>query len=122
MKGTGADISNICAYKWYEWLKYLDTACTYPKDKLLLGRYLGPSKYVGYMMTSKTLRHTGDRIPRSTLRPLKDWAFTDPDQIEQCLKFDILVHDALGNTAVETDFPWEFLTPSMNLMKIMMMC
>ena len=53
--------------------------------------YLGPSKYVGSMMTSKILRHTGDRIPRSTLRLLKDWTFTDPDQIEQCLKFDRLV-------------------------------
>ena len=62
-------------------------------------------------MTSKILRHTGDHIPCSTLRPLKDWEITVPDQIEQRLKFDRLVHDALGKPAVETDFPWELLTP-----------
>ena len=62
-------------------------------------------------MTSKILRHTGDHIPRYTLRPLKDWEIIDPDQIEQRLKFDRLVHDALGKPAVETDFPWEFLIP-----------
>ena len=62
-------------------------------------------------MTSKILRHTGDHIPRSTLLPLKDWEITDPDQIEQRIKFDRLVHDALGKPEVENDFLWEFLTP-----------
>ena len=62
-------------------------------------------------MTSKILCHTGDHIPRSTLRSLKDWEITDPYQIEQRLKFDRLVHDALGKTVLETDFPWEFTTP-----------
>ena len=122
MKGTGADISNICEYKWYEWVKYLDTACTYPGNKWVLGRCLGPAPDVGSMMTSNILRHTGNHIPRSTLRPLQDWEITDPYQIEQRLKFDRLVNNALGKTAVETDFPWEFLTPLVNLMKIMMMC
>ena len=67
-------------------------------------------------MTSKILRHTGDHIPHSTLPPLKDWDITDPDQIEQRLKFDRLVHDALGKPAVETDFPWEFLTPKKRIL------
>ena len=106
MKGDGADISNISEYKWYEWVKYFDTACTYPDDKWVLGRYLGPAPDVGYMMTSKILLHTGDHIPRSTLRPLKDWEINYPDQIEQMIKFDRLVHDAIGKPAVETDFPW----------------
>ena len=73
-------------------------------------------------MTSKILRHTGDHIPHSNLHPFKDWKIIDPDQIEQRLKFDRLVHDALGKPAVETDFPWEFLTPINDLMRIMMMC
>ena len=62
-------------------------------------------------MTSKIQRHTGNHIACSILRPLKDWEITDPDQIEQRLKFDRIVHDALGNPGVETDFPWEFVTP-----------
>ena len=62
-------------------------------------------------MTSKILRNTGDHIPRYTLRPLKDWEITYPDQIEQRLKFDRIVHDVLGKPVVETDFPWEILTP-----------
>ena len=73
IKGTGADIINICEYEWYEWVKYLDTACTYTDDKWVLGRYLGPAPDVGSMMTSKILCHTGDHIPRSTLHPLNDW-------------------------------------------------
>ena len=56
-------------------------------------------------MTSKILRHTGNHIPRSTLRPLKDWEITDPNQIQQRSKFDRLVHDAPGKPVVETDFP-----------------
>ena len=72
MKGNGAEISNISEYEWYEWMKYLDNVCTYPDNKRVLGRYLGPAPDVGSMMTSKILRHTGDHIPRSTLFPLKD--------------------------------------------------
>ena len=36
MKGTGAVISNISEYRWYEWVKYLDTACNYPDNKWVL--------------------------------------------------------------------------------------
>ena len=105
MQGTGDDIRNIIEYEWYEWVKYLDTACTYPDNKWVLGSYLGPGPDVGSMITFKILSHTGDHIPRSTLRPLKDWEITDPDQIEQRLKFDRLMHDALGTPEVEIDFP-----------------
>ena len=82
--------------------------CTYPDNKWVLGRYLGPAPDVGSMITSKILRHTGDHIPHSNLRPFKDWKIIDPDQIEQRLKFDRLVHDALGKPAVETDSPGNF--------------
>ena len=81
MKGTGADISNISEYGWYEWVKYFDTVCTYPDDKWVLGRYVGPEPDLGSIMTSKIMRNTGDHIPRYTLHPLKDWEITDPDQI-----------------------------------------
>ena len=47
MSGETADISKFAEYSWYEWIKFRDTTVAYPKTKLILGRYLGPSTNIG---------------------------------------------------------------------------
>ena len=112
MKGNTADISNICEYEWYQWVMYIDSACSYPDDKWVLGRYLGPAIDTGSMMTSKILRHTGNHVCRSTIRPLREDELTNPAQIKQREQWDQLLHDKLGQPATAADFDDEDLTPS----------
>ena len=60
MKGTTANISQICEYEWYEWVMFRDYPHQYPKEKMILGRYLGPSMDVGSAMTAKILKGNGE--------------------------------------------------------------
>ena len=66
MTGSTADISHICEYGWYDWVMFHDNALTFPEDKVVLGRYLGPATDVGGMMTAKILKENGQFVCRST--------------------------------------------------------
>ena len=56
LSGETADISKFAEYGWYDWVKFRDTNVPYPEDKLVLGRYLGPSTDIGPAMTAKILK------------------------------------------------------------------
>ena len=43
--GDTPDISLFCDFGWYDWLYFRDTVTNFPNDKMMLGRYLGPSVY-----------------------------------------------------------------------------
>ena len=45
---------------------------TFPDDKALLGRYLGPAIDVGLMLTAKILKPNGQYVCRTTLQHLDD--------------------------------------------------
>ena len=66
MKGTTADISHISEFGWYDWVMFCDNTPTFPEDKMILGRYLGPATDVGPIMTSKILKSIGQIIYRLT--------------------------------------------------------
>ena len=42
MKGETANITHLCEFGWYDWVYCRDNAATYPNDKWVLGRWLGP--------------------------------------------------------------------------------
>ena len=67
MSGETADISFISELGWYDWVKFRDTSETFPNDKVVLGRYLGPSIDVGPALTAKILKMNGTVVYRSTL-------------------------------------------------------
>ena len=52
MTGDTANISRICQFGWYDWMMDHDQT-TFPEDKALLGRYLGPAIDVGSMLTAR---------------------------------------------------------------------
>lgn len=64
------DISNLCQYKFYEWVYYRDTKAGFPMDKMLLGRTLGPANGEGNEMSHWILNHHGKVVPRRSHRPL----------------------------------------------------
>jgi hypothetical protein len=69
MKGGTADISQICEFAWYDWVKFCDTVNTiaFPNDKSTLGRYLGPATDIGLVLTAKILKQNGQYVCRLTL-------------------------------------------------------
>jgi hypothetical protein len=56
MKGTTANISHIAEFGWYDWVMFWDNVPSYPDDKLVLGRYLGPAINTGSALTAKILK------------------------------------------------------------------
>ena len=47
MKGETAKITHLREFGWYDWVHFRDNAVTYPNDKWVLGRWLGPSTDIG---------------------------------------------------------------------------
>ena len=66
MTGDTVDISQIYLFNWYDWVMYYDH-CTFPNDKALLGRYLGPAIDVRSMLTAKILKPNVQYVCRLTL-------------------------------------------------------
>ena len=53
MTGSTADISHIAEFGWYDWVMYRDNIPSYPDDKLILGRYLGPATDIESALNAK---------------------------------------------------------------------
>ena len=56
MTGNTADISHIAEFGWYDWVMFCDNVPSFPDDKLILGRYLGPAIDTGLTLTAKILK------------------------------------------------------------------
>jgi hypothetical protein len=67
MTGSTGDISHIAEFGWYDWVMYRDNIPSYPDDKLILGRYLGPAPDIGSALTAKILQPNGQFVCRLTL-------------------------------------------------------
>ena len=67
MKGETADISQISEYGQYEWVMFSNTSAQFPDNKILLGKYLGPSIGVFPAMTAKVMISNDHVVPRLTL-------------------------------------------------------
>ena len=97
MMGETADISFICQFKWYEWIYYNDTTVQFPDQKVILGRYLGPTEpEVGSVLTAKILTSSGEIIRRNTLRSLTDQEINCDDNRKERNSFDEKVSKRLG--------------------------
>ena len=111
MSGSTADISNICEFAWYDWVIFRDNVPTYPDNKLILGRYLGPATDVGSAMTMKILKQNGQVVCRSTLRHLTNDELSDPIHKASRQAFDLAIAESHGPSATAGDFPADELTP-----------
>ena len=45
--GKTADISQVCEFGFWDWVKFQDSGVAFPMDTLVLGKYLGPRIGVG---------------------------------------------------------------------------
>jgi hypothetical protein len=111
MTGSTADISYISEFGWYDWVMFRDNIPTYPDDKLILGRYLGPATDIGSALTAKILKSNGQFVCRSTLRHFTSDELQCRVHIDMRTSFDMSILDTLGPAAVTTDFPAEDMTP-----------
>jgi hypothetical protein len=105
MSGSTADISNICKFAWFHWVMFRDNVPTYPNDKLILGRYLGPAIDVGSAMTMKILEQNGQVVYRSTVRHLTSEELDDEVHTKPRREFDQAIAESHGPAATVERFP-----------------
>jgi hypothetical protein len=85
VKGETADISTIAEYGWYEWVKYCDTAASFPVSKIQLGRDLGATIDIGPAMSRKILKANGQVLYRTSVRSLTLDEIQSPTEIAESL-------------------------------------
>ena len=96
--GSQGDISNLSQFDWYDWCYYREeSGHKFPYQKYLLGRVLGPSKNEGNEMAQNVLNHSGNVVPRRTLRRLTIDELHNPVEIQKRLEFDANIKSKLGN-------------------------
>jgi hypothetical protein len=103
VSGETADISEFAEHGFYDWVKFRDTLIPFPDDKLVLGRYLGPSTDIGPAMTAKILKSNGHIVHRSTFRALTQDEFDDPTENESRKTFDDRVQHTFGDQSSPDD-------------------
>ena len=97
--GETSDITTFYEFGWYQWVYFRDTYVTFPGDKLVLGRYCGPSFYVGPALTAKILRKNGQQVYRSTYRALTLYELVNPYEIKARDEFETAIKEKLGPAA-----------------------
>jgi hypothetical protein len=70
VKGETADIYTISEYGWYDWVKFRETAASFPVYKIQLGRDLGAAIEIGIAMSRKILKANCQIIYRTSVRSL----------------------------------------------------
>ena len=102
VSGETPDISEFAELKWYDWVKFRDTSISFPDDKMIIGRYLGPSFDIGPAMTAKILKANGQYVHRSTYRALTEDELRDPLEIKERQDFDLQINEILGHNDTPT--------------------
>jgi hypothetical protein len=96
LTGNTPHISILAEFHWYQWVKWFDENASFPMDREVYARYLGPSKAVGCLMTSKLLNDKDSTLHRSSFRPLTREEVDDPTEKEKRRAFDKRIIEILG--------------------------
>lgn len=67
LTGDTSDISNLCEFRWYDLIWFIDPLDKFQNRKL--GRYLGPSYDIGQAMTSRVLNSRAQVLSRTSVFP-----------------------------------------------------
>jgi hypothetical protein len=109
MMGQTADISFICEFKWYAWVYYNESTANFPEERVVLGRYLGPTEpESGSVMTAKILKDNGQVIRRNTFRHIRLEEYDTEECKTARSKFDTIIETRLGEALTEKDISPEF--------------
>ena len=98
MTGQPTDISSLCEFGWYEWVKYRREGAQYPFPHERLGRALGPATHAGTMMSQWILTDTGDVLPIQTVRSLTHSEMNNPDELVKRERFTKMITAKLGHS------------------------
>ncbi len=94
LTGDTSDISNLCEFRWYDLVWFVD-----PTDKMenkKLARYLGPSHDIGQAMSSKLLSKKAQEISRTSVIPLSVEDKNNPAVQEKINEYSQSLSQALG--------------------------
>ena len=92
------DISNLCQYKWYEWVYFREQKEKFPFNREVLGRALGPARGEGNEMAQWILKANGKVVPRRTHRPLSVSEIHSETEKKKRETFDALIERRLGSS------------------------
>ena len=85
VNGETPDITTIAEFRWYGWVKFRDTAISFPEDPIILGRDLGPAIDIGPAYTRKILKPNGQIVHRSSVRsPTPDERKSPDEELGVC--------------------------------------
>ena len=96
VSGETSDISPFVELAWYQWIMFRDTGVSFPHDREVIGRYLGPSTDIGPAMTAQILKSNGWIVHRSTYRGLTQDEMKCPDHTQRRKEFDDEIQKKLG--------------------------
>ena len=94
------DISHLCNFGWYEWVKFRREGSTaafpYPVEQL--GRCLGPAKNKGKILSQRVLTSKGELLPVQTLRKLTPAELDNPAEKKRRDEFDAYILERDGDS------------------------
>ena len=105
MTGEVTNISHICNFKWYEWVKFrrIGPEAAYPFPSEHLGRCLGTSRNQGNSMSQYVLLESGKVISIQTLWSLTEAEVQNPSERARRNKFDDAIKKLYGDTEAPPD-------------------
>ena len=95
--GEEGDISNLCKFGWCDWCCFRDHN-SFPMQREILGRVLGPAKGEGNEMSQWVLKANGRVVPRRTCRPLTTAEMNGSSEQSKRNEFDRLIQGRWGST------------------------
>jgi hypothetical protein len=111
------DISTVSEYAWYEWVKFRDTAASFPVSKIQLGRDLGAAIDIGPTMVRNILKKNGSVMYRTSVGSLTLDEIQSPTGKKVREEFDMAIEKKFGASMDKSDFKddpdyADFVTPT----------
>ena len=96
LTGEQGDISNLLLLGWYGRCYYRDNKESFPFNKEVLGRALGPARGAGNEMAQWILKANGEVVLCRSFRPLRDDEVNSREESKKREIFDGLIERRWG--------------------------
>ena len=110
--GQTADISPYVEHAWYDWVYAIDPIQSFPQDREILGRWLGPARDIGPAMCAKILKENGRILYASTYRGLTQAEVEDPELVKVRDNWNRSIKSKMVKGDSDSESPQGDLTPS----------
>ena len=101
--GEQGDISNICQFRWYEWVYVRYGSEPFPLMTEVLGHCLETAKHEGNEMAQWILKINGQVVPRKSLRKLRPNELANESEIAKRAAFDASIKIKHGDSFTVPD-------------------